>query len=233
MKRYVLCLVFFAAYAAQEDLINKVFLFPKETATAHVILKPEPSKPLGKFTVCLRSYTELTREHYLFSLATAGKDNTFYIGLIPPNLCIISINQEDKHFKVDAEVLDWKHTCVSWDSDSGVIQLWVNGKVYLRKVSNKGFTIPSPASIILGQEQDSYGGHFDAGQSFVGEMCDVHMWDYELTPEDIKNVQANDKHGNVLSWKSLSYEIKGDVLVLPKLQCKSLGYTASLYSLCY
>uniref|UniRef100_A0A8C5QKA3 Pentraxin family member n=1 Tax=Leptobrachium leishanense TaxID=445787 RepID=A0A8C5QKA3_9ANUR len=210
-------------------LSSNVFLFPKETATAHVILKPETSKPLEKLTVCLRSYTELTRQHTLFSLATAGKDNMFVIW---GNPSVVTINQGDSPIKTDAEVLDWKHICASWDSGSGVVQLWVNGKVYLRKVSNKGLTIPSPASIILGQDQDSYGGGFQASQSFVGEICDIQMWDSVLSPEDIRIVQANDKIGNVLRWTSLSYEIKGDVLVLPKLQCKSLGYTASLYYPC-
>uniref|UniRef100_A0A8C5QK53 Pentraxin family member n=1 Tax=Leptobrachium leishanense TaxID=445787 RepID=A0A8C5QK53_9ANUR len=232
MKTYILCLVFIVGSLAQEDLSGKVFIFPKETKTAHVILKPETPKPLGKFTVCLRSYTEITRTHSLFSLATSGKDNMFLIFPKSSSITSIYINQGEIQIRTDAEVLDWKHTCVSWDSDSGVIQLWVNGKVYPRKVSNKGFTIPSPASIILGQEQDSYGGGFDAGQSFVGEISEVYMWDYVLTPEDIKQVQVNDKIGNFLSWTSLSYEIKGDVLVQPKLQCKSVGYTDSLYYPC-
>uniref|UniRef100_A0A8C5QIZ3 Pentraxin (PTX) domain-containing protein n=1 Tax=Leptobrachium leishanense TaxID=445787 RepID=A0A8C5QIZ3_9ANUR len=196
------------------DLSGKAFIFPKETNTAHVILKPETPKPLGKLTVCLRSYTEITREHCLFSLATNGRDNMFVIFQTAPNITGICINQEGRI------------------TDSGVIQLWVNGKVYPRKVSNKGFNIPSPASIILGQDRDFYVGGFQASQSFVGEISEVYMWDYVLTLEDIKQVQTNDKMGNFLSWTSFSHEIKGDVLVQPKLQCKCLGYTDSLYYPC-
>uniref|UniRef100_A0A8C5QK91 Pentraxin family member n=1 Tax=Leptobrachium leishanense TaxID=445787 RepID=A0A8C5QK91_9ANUR len=220
MKTYFLLLVFIAGSLAQEDLSQKGFLFPEETSTAHVILKPETSKPLKKFTVCLRSYTELTREHTLFSLATAGKDNMVLIFPQPPNHYSICINNKEFHIKVDTEILDWKHTCMSWDSDSGLVQLWVNRKLYVRKVSNKGFIIPSPASIILGQDQDSYGGGFQASQCFVGEINQFDMWDYALSLEEINQVLVNEKNGNVLNWTSLSYEIKGGVLVVPLYQCK-------------
>ncbi|KAM8921484.1 C-reactive protein-like [Pelodytes ibericus] len=234
MKSYVLWFVFIAGSLA-EDLSSKVLLFAKQTATSHVILKPKTSKPLNKLTVCLRSYTELTRAHSLFSLALKGpgKDNTFLIFPNPPNFCSVYINQEEIRIKIDTEVLDWKQTCVSWDSDTGIIQLWVNGKLYPRRISNKGFTIPVPTSIILGQEQDTFEGGFDAAQSFVGEISDVNMWDYVLTPEDIQKVLANDNNGNIISWSSLTYVSKGDVLIQPKLQCKYWQYTSNLYAPCY
>ncbi|CAH2326765.1 Hypothetical predicted protein [Pelobates cultripes] len=234
MARYIVWFVIITGCIAQEDMDRKVFLFPKETATAFITLKPEQSEPLKKFTVCLQSYTQLTREHSLFSLANSGteSDNTFLIYLEPPNYCMVYINQEEIRFRIDSEVLELKHTCASWDSDTGVVQLWINGKAYPRRVSNKGFTILAPYSIILGQEQDSYGGGFDAKQSFVGEISDVHMWDYVLTFEDINNVLSNVKNGNVVSWKSLWYESKGEVFVQPKLQCTSWGYSTRQYYPC-
>ncbi|XP_053330378.1 C-reactive protein-like [Spea bombifrons] len=234
MKKYALWFVFLAGALAQQDLSSKVFLFPKEGATAHVILNPETAKPLDKLTVCARSYTELNREHPLFSLAlkASGKDNMFLIFPRPPNACSVYINQEEIRIKIDTEVLDWKHTCVSWDSETGVIELWVNGKLYPRRVSNKGFTIPVPYSIILGQEQDSFGGGFDAKQSFVGELSDVHMWDYVLTPENIQKAWNNDFSGSLISWTSLKYEAKGNALVLPKRQCRYLGSECPIHDSC-
>ncbi|KAM5126676.1 LOW QUALITY PROTEIN: uncharacterized protein ACMZJ9_021204 [Mantella aurantiaca] len=199
-------------------LENKVFVFPKETNTSHVILRPLTTKSLQKVSVCLRSYTDLTRTYPLFSLATPGKDNAFLISFQPPNICSVHINQEITNFKTDLESLDWRHTCVSWDSDTGVIQLWVNGKLYPRKVSMKGSSIDAEGSIVLGQEQDSFGGEFNASQSMVGEISDVHMWDYVLSPYHIQKVISGDLHGNVISWEALLFEIKGTVIVQPKLQ---------------
>ncbi|OCT69021.1 C-reactive protein-like [Xenopus laevis] len=235
MGRYVLWFVFFAGSLAQEDLGGKVFLFPKATDTAHVILKPMIKKPIESFTVCLDSYTELTREHSLFSLSVPGKDNALLIYPIPPKTCRFMLNQEFVDLRVHPEVFDWKHTCVNWESATGVIQLWINGKLYPRTVLKKGPLIDTQARIILGQEQDSYGGGFDISQSFMGEISNVHMWDYVLTQEEIQKALAGkkDMNGNIINWRSLQYEIKGDVSVHPKLQCRSLDNNYNLQSSCY
>ncbi|KAM4661942.1 uncharacterized protein O3C94_010588 [Discoglossus pictus] len=238
MERVVLW--FFALLAgslAQQDMNSNVFLFPKETNTAHVVLKPTVTKPLDKLTICLRSFTELTREHSIFSLAMpgSGKDNTFLIFPNSPNFCSIYVNGENNRIKINPATLDWKHTCVTWTSDTGVIQLWIDGKLYARRVSKKGFSIDTKTSIILGQEQDSFGGGFDIKQSFAGEITDVHMWDYVLPPKEISEAFFNTKiaNGNIISWRALKYEIKGGVLIQPKLQCKSPEYGYSAYSQCY
>ncbi|XP_040203117.1 C-reactive protein-like [Rana temporaria] len=202
---------------AQEDLEGKVFVFPKETNTDHVILRPTITRPLSKVSVCLRSYTDLSRHYTTFSLATPGKDNAFLFFLEPPNTFSMFINQEETNFKMYPETLDWRHTCVIWDSDTGVVQLWVNGKLYPRRGSMKGSSIAAETSIVLGQDQDSIGGGFDSKQSMVGEIGDVHMWDYILTSEDVQKAFYGDFHGNVINWKSLVYEIKGGVLIQPKL----------------
>ncbi|XP_077327580.1 mucosal pentraxin-like isoform X3 [Lithobates pipiens] len=199
-----------------QHLEDKVFVFPKETDTDYVILRPTITRPLKKVSVCLRSYTDLSRPYTLFSLATPEKDNAFVIYLQPPNTCSVYINQELTRFKTDLESLDWRHICVTWNSDTGLVQLWVSGKLYPRRGSMKGSSIAAETSIVLGQDQDSFGGKFDDKQSLVGEISDVHMWDYVLTPEDIKKVISGRHNGNVINWISLFCEIKGEVLVQPK-----------------
>ncbi|PIO34338.1 hypothetical protein AB205_0108440, partial [Aquarana catesbeiana] len=201
-----------------QHLESKVFVFPKETDTDHVILRPTIIRPLQEVSVCLRSFTDFSRSYTPFSLATPGKDNAFVIYLQPPNTCFIYINQKLTSFNTDSESLDWRHICVTWDSNTGVVQLWVNGKLYPRRVSMKGSSIAAETSIVLGQEQDSFGGRFNEKQSLVGELSDVHIWDYVLTPEDIKKVISGEHNGNVINWLSLYYEIKGEVLVQPKFQ---------------
>ncbi|KAM4013472.1 C-reactive protein-like isoform 2-T2 [Anomaloglossus baeobatrachus] len=235
MTLTVLLLVALMGSQAAQDLGSQVFLFPRETWNSYVVLKPELKAPLQKFSVCLRSYTELSRSYSLFSLALSGsnQDNAFLIFPQPPDFSYVFINQEEHKIKTDVDVLDWKHTCVTWDSETGVIQLWINGKLFPRRVSHKGFSYKTEMRIILGQDQDSFGGDFDSNQSFMGEMSDVHMWDYVLTPDNIQKVVADDYPGNVINWKALNFEIHGNVLIQPKLQCKSWGYTASLYTQCF
>jgi hypothetical protein len=70
--------------------------------------------------------------------------------------------------------------------------------------------------IVLGQEQDSYGGNFDVSQSFVGEIGDLYMWDSVLSPQEILLVyQGSTFNPNVLNWRALNYEVKGYVVIKP------------------
>ncbi|KAG9480849.1 jeltraxin-like [Eleutherodactylus coqui] len=192
---------------------QNILLFPKESVTDYVILKPTVEQALKQLTVCLRSYTDLHREHSLFSLATPGSDNAFLIFLQPPKSCNVYINQEEFIFEVDPEVLDWKQTCVAWDSETGLLQLWINGRRYPRRVTTSRSPIGPQMSLILGQEQDSFGGKFEAGQSFVGEMSDVNMWDHVLFTKTISNSYLYES-GNIFSWTNGTKEIRGGVMAL-------------------
>ncbi|CAI9611273.1 unnamed protein product [Staurois parvus] len=198
-----------------------MFFFPKETSTARVILRPTITKPLQKVSICLRTFSELSRGYALLSGATSKYFEAFLIMFYPPDSHNVYINNGLVVIKTTPEPLDWRHTCMTWDSDTGLVQFWVNGNPYPGGFSSKGSSITTDIILILGQEQDSFGGGFDAKQSLVGEISDIHMWDYVLTQEDIQKVLSGDLHGNIINWKSLLYEIKGEVLVQPKNLRKS------------
>ncbi|XP_075137182.1 jeltraxin-like [Leptodactylus fuscus] len=191
-----------------------IMLFPEPTITDYVILNPT-QKVLKQMTVCLRSYSDLTRDYGLLSIATPDKDNAFLIYPMPPNNISISINNEDIYFKVDPEVLDWKSSCVTWDSETGLLQLWINGKRYPGRITRTRSPISPQMFVILGQDQDSFGGKFDVAQSFVGEMCDVNMWDYVLPDSLIMAYLYNDNNvnGNTFKWIEGKYRAKGSILV--------------------
>ncbi|CAO2638444.1 Serum amyloid P-component [Lemmus lemmus] len=108
------------------------------------------------------------------------------------------------------------HFCTSWESSSGIAEFWVNGKPWVKKGLQKGYVIKAQPIIVLGQDQDTYGGGFDKSQSFVGEIGDLNMWDYVLTPENIKFMyNGYTLAPNILNWKDLNYEINGYVVIKP------------------
>ncbi|XP_066465310.1 jeltraxin-like [Eleutherodactylus coqui] len=220
IRRLFLLFLIFCGCFLQGNL-GKIILFPKETSTDHVILKPTVERPLKQLTVCLRSYTDLSRDHSLFSIATPTMDNAFLIFPQPPKSCGVYINQEVISFNVDPEVAAWKQTCVAWDSETGLLQLWINGKRYPRRVTTSRSPIGPQMSVILGQEQDSFGGRFDAKQSFVGELCDINMWDYVLPPETITQYfhSSHNINGNFIGWNNELYSSKGNAKVLKDEFC--------------
>ncbi|KAL7978220.1 hypothetical protein Chor_014759 [Crotalus horridus] len=199
----------------QQDLRNKVFVFPTSSTTAVVLLHISKQQPLTKLTVCLRHYTLLSRSYGLFSYATQTNSNDFLILKKDANEYSIYVGGSYVNFKVPQKAEpSWDHICVSWDSTNGLVQFWLNGKPFPRRSLKKGYSISQEASIMLGQDQDSFGGGFHINQSFVGEISDVNMWPFVLGPSMVRVSKSNIDIANpLISWKSLSYTIKNEVFV--------------------
>ena len=70
-------------------------------------------------------------------------------------------------------------------------------------------------TLVLGQEQDSFGGSFDANQSFLGEMSDVNIWDHVIKDQEIMRMSKSclTGKGNVFQWRDFKAHVKGSVQI--------------------
>ncbi|XP_041843464.1 C-reactive protein-like [Melanotaenia boesemani] len=219
MELLLLLVTLTSCAAIPQNLVNKMFTFPQESATAHVRLTTS-RQDLRAVTVCLRTFSDIKRDQAFFSLATPSKTNDFLIfklGVADK----FNLHVRDKYAAVeghDWKLNTWHSVCVTWDAASGLVQLWLDGKPSSRKFVSSGSNINGPFIIVLGQDQDTFGGGFDTKQSFVGMMTDVHMWDYTLSPCEIQR-HADGlifNSGNVLKWESLEFQANGKVLIEEK-----------------
>ncbi|XP_005078250.2 serum amyloid P-component [Mesocricetus auratus] len=203
---------------AQTDLTGKVFVFPRQSETDYVKLIPRLDKPLQNFTVCFRAYSDLSRPHSLFSYNAEYGENELLIYKERIGEYELYIGNQGTKVHGVEEFASPVHFCTSWESSSGIAEFWVNGKPWVKKGLQKGYTVKNKPSIILGQEQDNYGGGFDNYQSFVGEIGDLNMWDSVLTPEEIKSVyQGVPLEPNILDWQALNYEMNGYAVIRPRV----------------
>uniref|UniRef100_A0A8C6TB59 Pentraxin family member n=1 Tax=Neogobius melanostomus TaxID=47308 RepID=A0A8C6TB59_9GOBI len=194
-----------------KSTLIKMFTFPQETNTALVRLNT--------------SFHSFASSQGLFSLASPANQNEVLIfydsskKLLAPYLHNVEIG----YGELDYVPNKWHSICTTWNSKTGLGQLWFNGLPMTKKFA--GSTINGKPSIILGQEQDSYGSHFDAKQSFVGMMTDVHMWDHEITPCEIQKYaeELSFTPGNVINWAALDFKAEGNVFVESKqVGCNSV-----------
>uniref|UniRef100_A0A3P9IEP3 Pentraxin (PTX) domain-containing protein n=1 Tax=Oryzias latipes TaxID=8090 RepID=A0A3P9IEP3_ORYLA len=121
---------------------------------------------------------------------------------IQPNVRNAGVRYGGRNYKPNM----WYSNCSTWDSATGLVQIWFDGKPSFRKYIISG---------AITQTQDSHGGGFNINQSFVGMMSDVHMWNYTLSPCEIQNYMNKGSFtpGNVLNWKALNFQINGRVLI--------------------
>lgn len=100
-----------------------------------------------------RSFTELKRDHTLLAVSLPSADNGFLIfksanpGLFHFWVKSKQVNIEAQDYKLNR----WSSICSTWDAESGLGQLWVDGKPSSRKYIISGSTINEPMIIILGQ----------------------------------------------------------------------------------
>uniref|UniRef100_A0A8C0UCI0 Pentraxin family member n=2 Tax=Cyanistes caeruleus TaxID=156563 RepID=A0A8C0UCI0_CYACU len=198
------------------DLQQKVFVFPQESPTAHVQVTAKLEQPLHNFTVCLRSFTDLTRPYSLFSYATEKQSNEILLFKPKAGQYELAVGNKLLFFTVPVSLAESEHVCVSWESSTGIVGFWFNGKPWPRKGLQKGYTVGVPASILLGQDQDSFGGGFEAKQSFVGEISSVYMWDTGISNSEVLGAMHNKPTQTpIFGWRNFPYKIVGDVYLKP------------------
>ncbi|CDQ90760.1 unnamed protein product [Oncorhynchus mykiss] len=204
-KLVFLLVLIYGCYGDLQDLSGKVFVIPMTTSTSHVKLHANVSKPISAMTMCQRFNSEQERGQSLFSLATQSHDNDLLLykrsmGCISGEMYWISL------------VCQIKKMNGSPSAGPGTLKrLWVNGKRSARRILKPDTSVTGTPSIMLVQEQDSYGGGFDSSQSFVGEVTDVHFWDSVISPCEIQMYMELNKFtaGNILNWKDLQFSIEG------------------------
>ncbi|XP_039222146.1 mucosal pentraxin-like [Crotalus tigris] len=217
------CTVFLVVFCIPGILTNtnlegKGFVFPKPSADSYVLLKPNLDQDLRELTLCLRFFTDLTRSFSLFSAASREHDNEILLFQKPQSFDVC-VGVECANFPfprfLERSPFQWESVCATWDSATGIVQLWLDGKRLPRKGIAKGYEVKADLMVMLGQDQDSYGGKLDVAQSFVGEMAEVYLWDKVLPLQEFDNFQTPVTPNPLVDWTSLNFEIRGYVLTEP------------------
>ncbi|XP_071374461.1 C-reactive protein-like [Centroberyx affinis] len=121
MKFLLLVVMLTACAAAPQDLSGKMFTFPQQTNLTHVKLETS-RREFSAVTVCLRSFTDFSRNHALFSLAMPSAANDF---LIFKNTAADQVGPYVKDKNVDVGGQDYKLN--TWHSVSA--PWWPMGRI--------------------------------------------------------------------------------------------------------
>ncbi|XP_068724882.1 neuronal pentraxin-2-like [Montipora capricornis] len=115
----------------------------------------------------------------------------------------------------------WHHICVTWDNSDGYWRLYKDGKKAKDGKLEKGHVIRTGGALVLGQEQDSFGGSFNAKQCFIGEMTGVNIWDQVKDEEEIQRMSKSCSIGlgNVFRWAHFKSHLRGSLKVTPLPTC--------------
>lgn len=74
---------------------------------------------------------------------------------------------------------------ISWDSSSGALKVYIDGVLEESATHQKGVTLGSGGTFIVGQEQDTVGGGFNDTQILQGTVGDIRIFNDVRTDQEI------------------------------------------------
>ncbi|XP_064141181.1 neuronal pentraxin receptor [Loxodonta africana] len=169
---------------------------------------------LYAFTVCmwLRSWSGGTGQGTPFSYSVPGQANEIVLLEAGHDPMELLINDKVAQLPLSLKDNGWHHICISWTTRDGLWSAYQDGEL---RGSGENLAAWHPIKphgiLILGQEQDTLGGRFDATQAFVGDIAQFNLWDHALTPAQVLGI-ANCTEllpGNVLPWEDKLVEAFG------------------------
>ncbi|XP_051526516.1 neuronal pentraxin-1-like [Myxocyprinus asiaticus] len=149
-----------------------------------------------------------------FSYSVPGQANELVLIEWGNNPVELLVNDKAVTLPVSLTDSKWHHLCVTWSTRDGMWEAYQDG---VKRGSGENLSSWHPIKpggvFILGQEQDTLGGRFDATQSFVGEMSDLQFWSRVLTSTEIYNQASCSSHltGDVITWSEPMIELHGGV----------------------
>ncbi|XP_043097734.1 neuronal pentraxin-1-like [Puntigrus tetrazona] len=162
-----------------------------------------------------------------FSYAVPGQANELVLIEWGNNPMELLIN--DKVAKLPFIINDgkWHHICITWTTRDGVWEAFQDGVLRGTGENLAPYHPIKPSGVlVLGQEQDTLGGGFDATQAFVGELANFNIWDRKLTAGEIYNLATCNNRaqaGNVLSWLESNIDVFGGATKWTFEPCRQLN----------
>ncbi|XP_036396784.1 neuronal pentraxin receptor b [Megalops cyprinoides] len=157
-----------------------------------------------------------------FSYSVAEQPNELVLLQGLHNPVELLVNDKVAQLPLSLPPNSWQHVCVSWSLRDGVWQAYQGGKL---KGEGEGLAAWHPIRpggvLVLGQEQDTLGGRFDASQALVGELSQFSLWDRVLTPAEIAGLAdcSETPPGNVVPWTNRDIEVFGGATKEPLETC--------------
>uniref|UniRef100_A0A8C6WLX2 Neuronal pentraxin receptor b n=1 Tax=Neogobius melanostomus TaxID=47308 RepID=A0A8C6WLX2_9GOBI len=147
-----------------------------------------------------------------FSLLSPRQPNDMVLLQGRTTLVELLINDKVAQLPLDLLQGQWQHVCVSWTLRDGVWKAYQAGRLKGRGEGLAAWHPIKPGGVlILGQEQDTVGGRFDASQALVGELSQFNLWDRVLKPAEVSALAdcSSSALGNIAPWTDLDVDVYG------------------------
>ena len=145
--------------------------------------------PTGDFSLNIQFRMDEDASGTLFSYAMPGHYNEITF-TIQNGAIVTRIDENFSYTGTKISSLEWHDFTLTYDQSSGDITVYDFGKEILTQKVTAGTHAESGGMLIIGQEQDTYGGGFSDSEALAGEVASVTIWDKELSQNEVANPNA-------------------------------------------
>uniref|UniRef100_A0A671W6F4 Neuronal pentraxin receptor b n=1 Tax=Sparus aurata TaxID=8175 RepID=A0A671W6F4_SPAAU len=188
-----------------------VLSFPMRTNYMYGLVRKEITE-MYAFTACVWLKAKEGGIGTPFSYSVPGQPNELVLLQGVHNPVELLINDKVAQLPLTLPQDEWQHICVSWTLRDGVWKAYQGGKMKGRGEGLAAWHPIKPGGVlILGQEQDTLGGHFDASQALVGELSQFNLWDRVLKPAEVAALAecSSSALGNIAPWTDHDVDVYG------------------------
>uniref|UniRef100_A0A1A8C0U6 Pentraxin (PTX) domain-containing protein n=1 Tax=Nothobranchius kadleci TaxID=1051664 RepID=A0A1A8C0U6_NOTKA len=188
-----------------------VLSFPMRTSYMYGLVRKEITE-MYAFTACVWLKATEGGIGTPFSYSVAGQPNELVLLQGVHNPVELLINDKVAQLPLSLPQNEWQHICVSWTLRDGVWKAYQGGKMKGRGEGLAAWHPIKPGGVlILGQEQDTLGGRFDASQALVGELSQFNLWDRVLKPAEVAALAecSSSALGNIAPWTDQDVDVYG------------------------
>ncbi|XP_069036924.1 pentraxin-4 [Lepisosteus oculatus] len=192
--------------------VKSMLIFPGPSIQNYATFRKGFSAGIHELSVCTWLRVEGGYLGTLLSYATEENDNklVLYGRNSSERASVDFVIGDPAYRELPAEALldnKWHHLCVIWSSIEG--KFWHYTDRWLTSTGSKfqkGYEIPPGGSVVLGQEQDSVGGGFDAAEAFVGRLAGFAVWNRALDPGEVSGIATGKglPRGTILTLDDLA-----------------------------
>ncbi|XP_048585272.1 uncharacterized protein LOC5507485 isoform X2 [Nematostella vectensis] len=209
------------------DEMNYELIFPSQSTNNRVGFTGMPS--MTSLTTCAWFKTSaLLSDMYILQHAHSTVIDSMRLTIWKDQEIFFGVNNTIEFVDLGVSFRDdkWHMLCWSWRSSDGFYKIYLDGAtIHASSGYQKGHSVPSGGVLVIGQDQDSLEGGYDAKQSFVGSLSGVNIWQTVLGDDVIQAMSAgcNMWSGDAVSWLQLRRATITGVTIKPYAECSLPG----------